>query len=63
MDAGKHYIGGIVTQEFLQFSKDRGNDLMTRRGGFPGLKDGCRWCLCVDRCVFCLFRGHLHLGS
>jgi uncharacterized protein (DUF2237 family) len=24
---------------------------MTPRGGFPGLKDGCRWCLCVDRCV------------
>ena len=24
MDAGKHFIGGVVTQEFLQFSKDRG---------------------------------------
>jgi hypothetical protein len=64
MDAGKHFIGGVVTTEFLQFSKERGkrmqsdrsaadevtgNDLTTRRGGFPGLKDGCRWCLCVDR--------------
>ncbi|GFZ46140.1 hypothetical protein JCM24511_04387 [Saitozyma sp. JCM 24511] len=48
-DAGKHYIGGVVTQDFLDFSKDRGNDLVTRRGGFPGLKDGCRWCLCVER--------------
>jgi hypothetical protein len=24
MDAGKHYIGGVVTQEFLDFSKARG---------------------------------------
>lgn len=24
MDAGQHFIGGVVTQEFLQFSKDRG---------------------------------------
>nr|XP_031858142.1 uncharacterized protein CI109_006483 [Kwoniella shandongensis]KAA5525214.1 hypothetical protein CI109_006483 [Kwoniella shandongensis] len=48
-DTGKHFIGGVVTQEFLQFSKEKGNDLMTRRGGFPGLKDGCRWCLCVER--------------
>lgn len=24
---------------------------MSQRGGFPGLKDGCRWCLCVDRSV------------
>ncbi|KAK4686622.1 uncharacterized protein P7C73_g3501, partial [Tremellales sp. Uapishka_1] len=48
-DQGKHFIGGVVTTEFLQFSKERGNDLMTKRGGFPGLKEGCRWCLCVDR--------------
>jgi uncharacterized protein (DUF2237 family) len=26
-----------------------GNDLMTQRPGFPGLKEGCRWCLCVER--------------
>ncbi|KAL7423981.1 hypothetical protein Q5752_001566 [Cryptotrichosporon argae] len=48
-DAGRHYIGGVVTQEFLDFSKQRGNDLVTPRPGFPGLKDGCRWCLCVER--------------
>jgi len=29
-----------------------GNDLTTPSGRFPGLKDGCRWCLCVNRCVF-----------
>ncbi|KAK8845628.1 hypothetical protein IAR55_006344 [Kwoniella newhampshirensis] len=48
-DSGRHFIGGVVTQEFLEFSKERGNDLMTRRGGFPGLTGGCRWCLCVER--------------
>ncbi|WWC69241.1 uncharacterized protein I206_103178 [Kwoniella pini CBS 10737] len=48
-DPGYHYIGGIVTKEFLEYSKKQGNDLMTPRGGFPGLKDGCKWCLCVNR--------------
>lgn len=28
-----------------------GNDLSTPRPGFAGLKPGCRWCLCVARCV------------
>ncbi|WVQ98938.1 hypothetical protein IAU59_006070 [Kwoniella sp. CBS 9459] len=48
-DPGNHFIGGVVTKEFLEYSKDQGNDLMTQRPGFPGLKDGCRWCLCVNR--------------
>jgi uncharacterized protein (DUF2237 family) len=26
-----------------------GNDLMTPRPGFAGLKEGCKWCLCVER--------------
>lgn len=24
---------------------------MTPRAGFEGLREGCRWCLCVSRCV------------
>lgn len=24
---------------------------MTQRPGFPGLKDGCKWCLCVNRYI------------
>jgi uncharacterized protein (DUF2237 family) len=40
-----------VTQEFLEFSRFRGNDLSTPRPefGFPGLKPGDRWCLCAER--------------
>jgi uncharacterized protein (DUF2237 family) len=40
-----------VTEEFLQFSKMRGNDLSTPLPdyGFPGLKPGDRWCLCAPR--------------
>ena len=41
----------VVTEEFLQFSKVRGNDLITPRPGFAGLKGGDPWCLCVLRWV------------
>ncbi|RSH88063.1 uncharacterized protein EHS24_000590 [Apiotrichum porosum] len=48
-DFGQHYVAGIMTKEFLEFSKRRGNDLSSRRPGFQGLTEGCRWCLCVER--------------
>jgi len=40
-----------VTDDFLAFSKARGNDLSTPvpEIGFPGLKPGDRWCLCAAR--------------
>ena len=40
-----------MTDEFLIFSKTRGNDLSTPRPEyeFPGLKAGDRWCLCAAR--------------
>ena len=40
-----------VTKEFLEFTKSRGNDLMTARSewNFPGLKPGDKWCLCALR--------------
>jgi uncharacterized protein (DUF2237 family) len=40
-----------MTDEFLRFTKSRGNDLTTPipAYGFPGLKSGDRWCLCVAR--------------
>jgi uncharacterized protein (DUF2237 family) len=40
-----------MTEEFLAFTRSRGNDLSTPvpEHGFPGLKPGDRWCLCVDR--------------
>ncbi|GAA95109.1 uncharacterized protein L969DRAFT_95921 [Mixia osmundae IAM 14324] len=49
-DRGKHTVAAIVSDEWLQFSKKRGNDLTQAFPPmFPGLKDGCRWCLCQDR--------------
>lgn len=48
-DVGTHVVCAQVTEEFLRFTASRGNDLVTPRGGFPGLKPGDRWCLCALR--------------
>ena len=50
-DTGKHVVCAIMTEEFLQFSKSKGNDLITPMPfyQFPGLKAGDKWCLCVSR--------------
>ena len=50
-DHGTHVVCARMTQEFLIFSLQRGNDLMTPRPEyrFAGLKPGDRWCLCALR--------------
>lgn len=48
-DYGTHVVCAQVTDEFLEFTKGKGNDLSTPRGSFPGLKDGDNWCLCALR--------------
>jgi len=50
-DLGMHTVCAIMTEEFLEFSRERGNDLSTPRPGFgfQGLKPGDRWCLCAAR--------------
>lgn len=48
-DHGFHVVCARVTQEFLTFTKSRGNDLVTPRPNFPGLKAGDFWCLCAGR--------------
>jgi hypothetical protein len=50
-DAGMHTVCAQVTDEFLEFSRSRGNDLITPNPlfNFPGLKAGDQWCLCVQR--------------
>lgn len=50
-DSGSHVIAAIMTQEFLEFTKSRGNDLQTPRPmyDFDGLKAGDGWCLCALR--------------
>jgi uncharacterized protein (DUF2237 family) len=50
-DHGTHVVCAEVTAEFLEFSRSRGNDLITPvpQFRFPGLKPGDRWCLCAMR--------------
>jgi uncharacterized protein len=50
-DVGIHVVCAEMTAEFLAFSASRGNDLSTPvpHFGFPGLRPGDRWCLCVER--------------
>ncbi|MBW4517496.1 MAG: DUF2237 domain-containing protein [Timaviella obliquedivisa GSE-PSE-MK23-08B] len=48
-DQGVHVVCAQVTDEFLAFTKAQGNDLSAPGFGFPGLKAGDRWCLCVSR--------------
>src|ERR1700719_104017 len=50
-DLGLHTVCVEVTEEFLDFSVLDGNDLVTPMPeyGFPGLKPGDRWCVCVTR--------------
>lgn len=50
-DTGTHTVCARMTQEFLDFTKSKGNDLSTPRPewNFPGLKAGDYWCLCVLR--------------
>lgn len=50
-DFGSHTVCVVLTDEFLEFSKSRGNDLSTPipEYNFPGLKQGDRWCLCASR--------------
>ena len=52
-DAGMHTVCAKVTDEFLMFSKLKGNDLSTPfpEADFPGLKAGDKWCLCVQRWI------------
>lgn len=50
-DRGNHTICTRVTDAFLQFSLEQGNDLSSPMPEyrFPGLKNGDRWCICAAR--------------
>ena len=51
LDQGTHVVCAVVTEEFLEFTRSRGNDLTTPipEYQFPGLKAGDGWCLCALR--------------
>lgn len=50
-DFGSHTVCCVMTDDFLVFSRERGNDLSTPHPefDFPGLVAGDRWCLCAAR--------------
>ena len=48
-DSGTHVVCANLTNDFLKFTKSKGNNLSTPRNGFVGLKEGDRWCLCASR--------------
>jgi len=50
-DVGIHVICARMTREFLEFERQRGNDLVTPMPAaqFPGLSPGDRWCVCAGR--------------
>ena len=52
-DLGENTVCAILSDKFLKFSLSKGNDLVTPRKefDFPGLMEGDRWCLCVDRWI------------
>lgn len=52
-DIGTHTVCAIMSDEFLEFSKEMGNDLTIDypRYNFKGLKQGDKWCLCVSRWI------------
>ena len=50
MDHGVHTVCAQVTQKFLEWAKDAGNDLITPHPefDFPGLKEGDSWYVCAS---------------
>ena len=48
-DNGLHTVCAKVNNDFLEWCKSSGNDLITPypEFGFPGLKDGDNWCVCA----------------
>ena len=48
-DNGLHTVCAKVNNDFLDWCKTAGNDLITPHPefGFPGLKDGDNWCICA----------------
>lgn len=59
-DDGVHTVCAEMTTDFLEFSRERGNDLSTPmpQFEFPGLVPGDRWCLCAARWKEAYDAGH-----
>ena len=59
-DAGSHTVCCVVNEDFLEFAKSRGNDLITPAPhfNFPGLKPGDAWCVCARTWLAAVNAGH-----
>ena len=59
-DNGTHTVCAKVTDNFLQWLKENGNDLITPRPeySFDGLKKGDNWCICADWYARAVKAGH-----
>ena len=51
-DKGTHVVCAIMDDDFLQYTKSQGNDLITPHPpSFPGLVAGDKWCVCILRWI------------
>lgn len=52
-DFGTHIICALMTDSFLEFSRAKGNDLISPvpEFNFPGLVNGDYWCICILRWI------------
>jgi uncharacterized protein (DUF2237 family) len=59
-DVGVHCVCAKVTNDFLNWCKENGNDLITPHPefGFEGLKDGDNWCVCASWVKRAIDAGH-----
>ena len=59
-DHGMHTVCVKVNNDFLEWCKEAGNDLITPHPefGFPGLKDGDGWCVCASWYARAVDSGH-----
>ena len=50
-DLGQHSICSVMTENFLSYTLAQGNNLIEPNPifGFPGLKPGDHWCVCLSR--------------
>lgn len=72
-DRGMHTVCAKVSDKFLNWLKEDGNDLITPHPefGFPGLKAGDSWCVCagsyaraIEAGVACkIYLSRTHIGT
>ena len=48
-DTRTHVVCARMDDNFLEFTKSKGNDLITPKNSFPGLVTGDKWCVCALR--------------